>query len=91
VFASADDPLTASVALEYGVNAHRLGAMAKSKRQFEIEIEAKVLVDAFDEASARKKVEKALAEKRRLGEDVSATGTVWTYAATQVGGVGGPE
>ena len=62
--------------------------MAKSKRQFEIEIEAKVRVDAFDEASARKKIEKALADNRRLGTDVAATGTVWTYAATQVAGVG---
>jgi hypothetical protein len=58
--------------------------MAKSKRHFEIEIEAKVRVDAFDEASARKKVEKALAARRRLGDDVAATGDVWTYAATQV-------
>ena len=58
--------------------------MAKSKRHFEIEIEAKIRVDAFDEASARKKVEKVLAARRRLGDDVTATGDVWTYAATQV-------
>jgi hypothetical protein len=58
--------------------------MAKSKRHFEIEIEAKIRVDAFDEASARKKIEKALASRRRLGDDVVATGDVWTYAATQV-------
>ena len=65
--------------------------MAKSKRQFEIEIEAKILVDAFDETSARKKVEKALAANRRLDSDVAATGSVWTYAAKQVGGVGIPS
>ncbi len=58
--------------------------MAKSKRQFEIEIEAKIRVEAFDEASARKKIEKALSARRQLGQDVSATGDVWTYAATQL-------
>jgi len=58
--------------------------MPKKKRQFEIEIEAKLRVDAFDEASARKKVEKALSAGRPLGEDVSATGTVWTYATTNL-------
>lgn len=58
--------------------------MAKSKRHFEIEIEAKIRVDAFDEASARKKIEKALAAQRQLGTDVKATGEVWTYAATQI-------
>ena len=58
--------------------------MAKSKRQFEIEIEARVRVAAFDEASARKKVEKAMAARRRLRDDVSATGDVWTYAATNL-------
>jgi hypothetical protein len=65
--------------------------VAKSKRQYEIEVEAKILVDAFDESSARRKVEKALAAKRRLGDDVAATGVVWTYAATQVGGVGATD
>lgn len=58
--------------------------MAKSKRRFEVELEAKVTVDAFDEASARKKIERALAENRRLGDDVTATGAVWTYAATRL-------
>ncbi len=59
--------------------------MPKKKRQFEIEIEAKLRVNAFDEASARKKVEKALAAGRAVGDDVSATGSVWTYAATNLG------
>jgi len=58
--------------------------MAKSKRHFEIEIEAKIRVDAFDEASARKKIEKVLGARRKLGQDVAATGDVWTYAATQL-------
>ena len=58
--------------------------MPKQKRTFEIEIEAKLLVAAFDEASARKKIEKALAARRELGGDVQSTGAVWTYAATAV-------
>jgi hypothetical protein len=55
--------------------------MPKMKRTFQVEIEAKLLVDAFDEASARKKVEKALSRARVLDPDVRATGDVWTYDA----------
>ncbi len=55
--------------------------MPKRKRQFEVEIEAKLLVSAFDEASARSKVERALSGGRVLDSDVQATGNVWTYAA----------
>jgi hypothetical protein len=58
----------------------------KTKRQFQVEIEAKILVDAFDEASARKKIEKALSSGKTLDADVQATGEVWTYAATKVTG-----
>lgn len=53
--------------------------MPKQKRSFTVEIEAKLSVLAFDEASARKKVEKALAKGRPLGPDVAATAEVWTY------------
>lgn len=56
----------------------------KTKKPFEIEIEAKILVDAFDEATARKKAEAALADRRALATDVRGTGHVWTYAATQL-------
>ena len=56
--------------------------MPKQKRPFQVEIEAKVTVLAFDEASARKKVERALAPGRNVGNDVEATGAVWTYATT---------
>jgi len=56
--------------------------MPKQKRTFQVEIEAKVTVEAFDEASARKKIEKALTSGRSLGPDVAATGDVWTYAVT---------
>ncbi len=58
--------------------------MAKTKKTFRIEIEAKLDVDAFDEASARAKVERLLGAKRALGADVESTGEIWTYAATLV-------
>jgi hypothetical protein len=54
----------------------------KRKRLFEVEIEAKLNVLAFDEESARKKVERALGAGRNVGADVESTGVVWTYAAT---------
>lgn len=58
--------------------------MPKSKRRFEIEIEATLAVAAFDEDSARKKIEKALAGGRSVGPDVTATGKVFTYSAIDV-------
>jgi hypothetical protein len=58
--------------------------MAKTKKTFRVEIEAKIDVEAFDEASAKKKVEKLLGSRRELGVDVEATGDVWTYAAPMV-------
>ncbi len=58
--------------------------MAKTKKTYRVEIEAKFDVDAFDEASAKKKVEKLLGARRPLGADVEATGDVWTYAAPMV-------
>jgi hypothetical protein len=58
--------------------------MAKTKKTYRVEIEAKLDVDAFDEASAKKKVEKLLGSRRGLGADVEATGDIWTYAATMV-------
>jgi len=54
--------------------------MAKKKRSFVVEIEAKLVVHAFDEDSARKKVEKAFSTGRTLGVDVDAGAGVWTYA-----------
>lgn len=53
--------------------------MAKSKKPFVVELEAKVVVMAFDEASARTKVERTFARQRAIGTDVAATGHVWTY------------
>jgi len=54
--------------------------MPKQKRPFLVEIEAKLTVHAFDEDSARKKVETAFARGRPLGVDVDAGDGVWTYA-----------
>ena len=54
--------------------------MPKQKRPFVVEIEAKLTVHAFDEDSARKKVEKAFSKGRVLGIDVNAGPDVWTYA-----------
>jgi hypothetical protein len=58
--------------------------MAKTKKTFRVEIEAKIDVEAFDEASAKKKVEKLLGSRRGLAADVESTGDVWTYAAPMV-------
>ena len=55
-------------------------AMPKQKRAFVVEIEANLTVRAFNEDSARKKVEKAFASGRSLGADVDAGNSVWTYA-----------
>jgi hypothetical protein len=54
--------------------------MPKQKRPFTVEIEEKLSVLAFDEGTACKKVERALAAGRNLGTDVEAIGAVWTYA-----------
>ena len=58
--------------------------MAKTKKTYRVEIEAKIDVEAFDEASAKKKVEKLLGSRRGLAADVESTGDVWTYAAPLV-------
>jgi hypothetical protein len=55
-------------------------SMPKQKRPFVVEIEAKLTVHAFDEDSARKKIEKAFTSGRPLGVDVDAGAGVWTYA-----------
>ena len=63
--------------------------MPKQKRPFEVEIEAKLTVLAFDEDSARKKAERALAAGRRLSADVETSGEIWTYATTARTGIQG--
>lgn len=59
-------------------------AMAKTKKTFRVELEAKFDVEAFDEASAKKKIEKLLGTRRGLAADIASTGDVWTYAAPMV-------
>ncbi len=59
--------------------------MPKQKRPFEVLIEAKLSVQAFDQASAEKKVERALSKGRAVDTDVASTGEVWIYDATAVG------
>lgn len=53
--------------------------MPKRKHPFTVEIEARLTVDAFDADSARKKVERLLGGRGRIGEDVYADGVVWVY------------
>ncbi len=58
--------------------------MPKRKRTFEVLIEAKLSVQAFDKESARRKVERSLAKGRMVDADVTATGDVWIYDASPV-------
>jgi hypothetical protein len=53
--------------------------MPKYKKPFEVLVEAKLAVDAFDETAARTKVERAFADGRVIADDVSATANTWTY------------
>lgn len=55
--------------------------MPKRKRRFEVLVEAKLTVDAFDEGSAQRKAERSLGKGRRLDSDVASTGHVWSYDA----------
>ena len=59
---------------------HHVASLTCPANGFVVEIEAKLTVHAFDEDSARKKVEKAFASGRPLGVDVHAGPGVWTYA-----------
>jgi hypothetical protein len=56
--------------------------MPKQKRSFDVLIEAKLSVEAFDEASAQRKVERALAKPHLVDADVWTTGQVSVYGAT---------
>ncbi len=55
--------------------------MPKRKKTFEVLIEARFTVHAFDEASARRKIERAFAKDHTLDADVAATGELWIYDA----------
>ncbi|MDQ3570000.1 MAG: helix-turn-helix transcriptional regulator [Actinomycetota bacterium] len=67
------------------VDGQRLEVVREPQRSFEVLVEAKLSVDADDVASARRKVEEALADTRMVDSDVWSTGEVWLYEATQEG------
>lgn len=56
--------------------------MPKQKRSFVVPVEAEFTVEAFDEASAQKKLERALKKVHTLEADVSASDKLWMYEAT---------
>ena len=53
--------------------------MPKRKRTFEVLIEAKFTVHAFDAASARRKIERAFSAGSPIDADVTATGQLWVF------------
>ena len=57
----------------------QLRSGSQEGRSFEVLVEATVSVDAPDEAAARKKVEDAFAEPRRLDVGVWSKGPAWAY------------
>jgi PadR family transcriptional regulator PadR len=64
----------------------RLQVVPEHERAFEVLLEAKLSVQAADEASAREKVERALGESRTVDPGVRSTGEVWVYEATEKAG-----
>lgn len=56
--------------------------MPKQKRSFVVPIEVELTVEAFDSASARKKVERALRKVHTLEADVALSDRMWVYEAT---------
>lgn len=56
--------------------------MPKQKRSFEVLIEAKLTVEAFDEASAQRKVERALSKPHLVDPDVWTTEQIAVHEAT---------
>ncbi|MEO7836626.1 MAG: hypothetical protein ABIS21_03165 [Acidimicrobiales bacterium] len=56
--------------------------MPKQKRSFVVPIEAELTVEAFDEASAQKKVERVLRKVHTLEADVAFSERLWIYEAT---------
>ncbi len=55
--------------------------MPKRKRAFEVLIEAKLTVHAFDASSAQRKIERAFSKGRLIDADVATTGHAWVYDA----------
>ncbi len=56
--------------------------MPKQKRSFVVPIEVELTVEAFDSASAKKKVERALRKVHTLEADVAMSDRMWVYEAT---------
>lgn len=56
--------------------------MPKQKRSFVVPIEVELTVEAFDSASAKKKVERALRKVHTLEADVALSDRMWVYEAT---------
>lgn len=56
--------------------------MPKQKRSFVVPIEAELTVEAFDAASAQKKVERVLRKVHTLEADVASSDRIWIYDAT---------
>ena len=67
------------IELHVGSPGRNLRVAEAEEDSFEALVEAKLTVAAGDEATARRKLEEVLAERRMLGEDVYATGQVWVY------------
>lgn len=61
--------------------------MPKQKRSFVVPIEAELSVEAFDAASAKKKVERAFRKVHTLEADILATDRVWVYEPTSADSV----
>jgi len=56
--------------------------MPKQKRSFVVPIEAELTVEAFDAASAQKKVERTLRKIHTLEADVATSERIWIYDAS---------
>lgn len=52
--------------------------MPKQKRQWRVWVEVEVDVEAFDAASAEKKVDKLFSSKRELAPDIRLDGAAYT-------------
>ncbi len=55
--------------------------MPKRKRRFEVPVEAKLTVDAFDEPLASERPIVRSGKGARIDSDVASTGEVWSYEA----------
>lgn len=61
----------------------RLRVLSNNKQTFEFKVEAELSVQAMDEASARRKLERAFGVGQPFGSDVRTTGGVSIHAAPE--------